>query len=273
MSSRASPTPSATGVHITPVISRTVKHSIFNQPRRRFSIPLTPEDPEMHNAVRNAIRRHKVRMQREKEKADNTEERNSGEEDPPKKSAAEVVFDNRIQAMENQLQIEKEALRRAEGAVVDAQNHLIDEIKRRDELIKKAKAEVETEVSSLRSLKEEYAKLHEQLKQKKAEIKTLESEEEAKRNQLREERKRKAQEILMKDKQERELKRVKVEESSETSNVQRLEKELDEKRKELNQLEQIRTDLVWLMKQVILAEMKNKKKGSVSRDSTVTTHK
>lgn len=264
MSSRASPTPSASGVHATPVISRFVKHSIFNQPRRRFAVPLAPQDPEMHNAVRNAVICNKIRIQRQQEKDLDSQKDSMCEEAPTKKSTAEVVFDNRIQAMEKQLQIEKEALKRAESSVTEAQKHLVNEIKRRDERMKRAKSELETEVSSLTSLKEEYAMLQEQIIQKKQEIKKLESEEEAKKNQLREERKRKVQEILMKEMEEREMKRIKIEESSETSNVQALEKELEEKRKELNQLDQIRTDVVWLMKQVILAEMKNKKRETTS---------
>jgi hypothetical protein len=269
MSSRASPTPSVTGVHVTPVISRTIKHSIFNPPRRRFSVPLTPQDPEMYSAVRNAIISHRIRIQKEKEKVlHSQEDHGRGEDVSPKKSVADIVFENTIQAMEKQLQIEKEAFKRAEIAVSDAQDHLLNEIKRRDERIKRTKLELETEASSLNSWKEECALLQEQLSQKKVEIQKLEAEEEAKRKLMREERKRKAQDILRKELEEREMKRMKLEEPPETSTVQKLEQELEEKRKELNELDQTRADIVWLMKQVILAEMKNKKRETAGGDST-----
>lgn len=298
MSHRASPIPpsanvsaataasvTSTMVNVVPVSARSNKHSLFNPPRRRFAVPLTPHDPEMHQAVMNAMKYHyqlkQAQEQQQKVKSEvamksqvDAESSVGTHPEPPPdpvKSAAEILWEKRIQAMESQLLLEKEGLEKCKTAAKKAREDLQSIIQERDEKRQALRIQREREMEALESLKQQRSVIMEKIVATKDMISTLES----KRRQHIEEKKRKAVEMIYQkneelDEAERATKRAKLEESSAsttlstssepTSQVKQLEQQLQEKRDELNKLDQVRTGVIWLMKQVILVEMKNKKR-------------
>lgn len=283
MSHRASPVPASasasttatsTAINAVPVTARSVKHSLFNPPRRRFAVPFTPHDPEMHQAVAHALKYHYQQQQQQlqlkrKQEQSQTEDvseshpdKDSGDLRPqePEKSAAEILWEKRLEVMEHQWLLEKEGLERAQNEVKKAQEHLTHLMQERNQKRQDIRQERETERQALESFTQQRAVLMDQIHATKDAIQGLE----LKRKQYIEEKKRKAiQDMEI----ERATKRVKMDESSTTSasleplsQVKRLEQTLQEKREQLNQLEQVRTGVIWLMKQVILVDMKNKKR-------------
>jgi chromosome segregation ATPase len=249
--------------------SKENQNGIHNPIRRTFTVPVAPEEVEVHDAIRNALLYRKSKRPRKE----------SG-------SKGDAIFDSEIKKSELDIKIESEKgrlkkhvkalkiqsiqakaqLDGAKAAEAQAKQDLIRSIKERDQEMKKASATLSQTADKneeLVSLDKERNELTTVFKQMEKRLRGLEDswekEDEGKQKQLAketEERKRKAAEQI--DEQQKKRQRI---EECEMSDIQRLEQELSEKAKELDTLKQTQSQMIWLVKQVIT--MQNEKKASV----------
>ena len=215
--------------------SKENQNGIHNPIRRTFTVPVAPEEVEVHDAIRNALLYRKLKRPRK-------ESGSKGDaifDSENKKSALDIAIESEkgrlkkhVKALKTQSIQAKAQLDGAKEAEAQAKQDLIRSIKERDQEMKKASATLSQTADNneeLVSLDKERNELTTVFKQMEKRLRGLEDswekEDEDKQKQLAkemEERKRKAAEQI----DDQQKKRQRLEKESEVSDIQRLEQEL-----------------------------------------------
>lgn len=275
--------------------SKENQNGIHNPIRRTFTVPVAPEEVEVHDAIRNALVYKKLKRPRK----ENGSKGDAISDSDNKKSSLDIAIESEegrlkknVKALKSQSIQAKAKLDGAKEAEAQAKQDLIRSIKERDQEMKKANATLPQAADNneeLVSLDKERNELTAEFKQMEKRLRGLEDswekEDEDKQNLLvkeMEERKRKAAEQI----DEQQKKKQRIEKESEISETQRLEQELavrhnltslnqlsilmlllinpfqlsKQKANELDTLKQTQSQMIWLMKQVIT--MQNEQKAS-----------
>ena len=207
-------------------------NGIHNPIRRTFTVPVAPEEVNVHDAIRNTLLYMQLKITREV-----SESKGDAQSEPKnKKSALDIAIEKEKDRLEKHFKAlkshniqAKAQLKRNQTAETQAKHDLIRAIKDRDQEMKTAKhsprqpAKDNEEIVGLNKEKDE---LEAEVKEMEKVLKALEdswhTEKQQHLEKQMEERKRKAEEQI----EEQQRKKQRTDKDSEISEIQRLEQEL-----------------------------------------------